>query len=135
MSNEQVVYDQHGVTITTHRIVIRGQTYATANVTSVRADHANQSTTTAWLFGSAGMIAVFFSVIIAVSSGVTPKGLIGTMVCVAVPALLAWVTFRSRTSSLVLVSSSQEAVAIRDRSADFINDLSNAVGQAIALRS
>ena len=134
MSNERVVYDQHGVTITTHRIVIRGQTYATANVTSVRADHQNQSTTMAWLFGSAGMIAAFFSVVVAISSGVTPKSLIGTVACVAIPALLAWVTYRSRTSKLILVSASQEAVAIQDRSADFINDLSNAVGQAIALR-
>jgi hypothetical protein len=125
---EQVIGQGAGWKVTTTRVDIDGQTFATRNIGSVKV------TGDGFPFGGFLLAGVACLVLITVLNAPTPQPGLATT-CLLLGALGVYMIARkSGTKKLILVTGGGEVVALRSQSASAVEQLRDAVAQAIAQR-
>ncbi len=116
--SESVIFNRHNVIVTTTRLELPGQMYSMAQVTSVRAERADQHVL-AGIMMVVGAVALWTGSV-AFGLGVAIAGLI--------------VGYFARTNTMYLSTAGGEVKALSSRDRDFIEDVATAVKTAIIRR-
>lgn len=140
---ETTFYSGPGVLVTNTRFVVYSQTYAMANVTSVRSAVTSPHTTTGWLLILVMLVLLpmaFFAAIITMQSSNsddTLLGLLGGGMCalvgVSLGALGIWL-LTIRDYHVVLATAGGETTALMSRSLPYVQGIVHGVTEAIVHR-
>lgn len=118
MAEEQVFLSERGVVVSNSRFSCGGQTYAMANVTSVRAARAGMGV---------GVAFVLFGVLCCLGGG---AGIAFGAVLIVIGALL----IITRSAYVVLHTAGGEQRALSSRNVEFVTKVVSAVNEAIVHR-
>lgn len=120
MSGEEVLYEGSGVKVTPARVIVRGTTYAVANITSIAAVKDTAMRTQ-------GILVIMLGVALVVAE-LTILGVTALLV----GALMAWF---GKSAILVLTTGAAERRALRSRNEALVVDIASAINLAIMKRS
>ena len=134
MSNEPIIYQDRNVTVTTSRVTFADKTYALANITSVGTGKTTASQLLAWTLillggGSALLFAIMWQTM---PSNTTCA--VGSGICFVVGLLLYRSQSKKVTYTVVLGSSSGETQAMSSPNASYIQQVAQAIRDAIVQR-
>lgn len=124
MSEETTYYSKGDVTVTNARVVIDGATYAMRNITSVKMSKKPPS------FSPYAFLMIGGLVI-----GASVGGIVGTMIALASFGGGAYLFFISKPDCIVIIgSASGEAKALTSKNEGKVQEIVNAVNEAIIKR-
>lgn len=129
MPGEDVLFETPNIKVTPARVVIGGATYATANITSIKAVRDTSKRTLGIclvVLGASMLVAAMLDV--SVFARVWLVGLI----LLGVGALLAWF---GKSAILVITTGAAEQVPLRSRNEALVLEIASAVNLAIMKRS
>lgn len=117
---EKVLLEKAGITVSTTRFVAQGQTYAMANITSVKVGETAPKRGTSIALGLAGVILLMAG---AVFWGIVALGI----------AVFVWY-YMKPTYNLLITTAGGEASAMQSEYRDEIETIVSALNQAIIAR-
>jgi Na+-transporting methylmalonyl-CoA/oxaloacetate decarboxylase gamma subunit len=120
MSGEEILYDGAGVKVTPARVIVRGTTYAVANITSIAAVKDTSMRTLG-----------VFVIMLGVGLVIAKLTILGAT-ALLVGALMAWF---GTSAILVLTTGAAERRALRSRNEALVVDIASAINLAIMKRS
>jgi len=128
MSQETVFYQDDQVRVTNSRAVLKGKTYAMANITSV--SHVDASASLVWpvIIFLIGLVVFLFALM---GDGTTCTLVVGIAMCVGV---VGWFVFLRTRYAVVIGSASGETQALVSRDKSYTAKVAAAINEAIVRR-
>jgi len=127
MNDEKIIYQEHGILVSTTRVVIDGTTYPTANITSVtmRKDVPDQG---------CAILAILVGFLCAYIGKAQPMEVLLIFGCILLVIGVIWMTSQKPTFSIVFSASSGEIKAMVSNDQALIQEIVEAINQAIIIR-
>ena len=134
MPQEEMIYEDSRVKVSTSRVIFPDKTYALANITSVAVGHEDPSVVLPWII-------MLFGIGAALISGTIWSIGEGGGICIGgsiVIAIVGWFMYRDQKGKVqyivMLSSAASEIQAMSDPSETYIKKIANAISEAIVKR-